>query len=127
MAQELTATLALSSTAGATGTSNNMDIDLSVSDILTVVAPLQGLSAASVSTVGASNIIQPDTSGATYYLYVKHTGTENLGVELTGDVPFAVLAPDEFCFVPVGGGSFGIQLQSAAGTIQAEYAWFKKG
>ena len=135
MAQELTATLALSSTAGATGTSNNMDIDLSVSDILTVVAPLQGLSAASVSTVGASNIIQPDTSGATYYLYVKHTGTtdgstattENLGVELTGDEPFAVLAPDEFCFVPVGGGSFGIQLQSAAGTIQAEYAWFKKG
>ena len=135
MAQELTATLALSSTAGATGTGNNMDIDLSVSDILTVVAPLQGLSAASVSTVGASNIIQPDTSGATYYLYVKHTGTtdgstattENLGVELTGDVPFAVLAPDEFCFVPVGGGSFGIQLQSAAGTIQAEYAWFKKG
>ena len=88
-----------------------------------------------VSTVGASNIIQPTTTGATYYLYVKHTGTtdgstattENLGVELTGDVPFGILAPGEFCFIPIGGGSFGVQLQAASGTIVAEYAFFVKG
>ena len=111
------------------------ELNFTVSDVLTTTNPAIGGARKVVSTVGASNIIQPDTSGATYYLYVKHTGTsdgssattENLGVELTGDVPFAVLAPNEFCFLPVGGGSFGVQLQAASGTVVAEYAWFKKG
>tara|TARA_Y100000401_G_scaffold107066_1_gene101101 strand:+ start:31 stop:420 length:390 start_codon:yes stop_codon:yes gene_type:complete len=111
------------------------ELNFTVTDALTTTDPMIASAKTSVSTVGASNIIQPDTSGATYYLYVKHTGTsdgssattENLGVELTGDVPFAVLAPNEFCFLPVGGGSFGVQLQAASGTVVAEYAWFKKG
>lgn len=118
-----------------TSTDNTTDVlQLSVTDSLTTGSPSVQIAVTTVSVVGASNIIQPDTSGATYYLYVKHTGTsdgsaattENLGVELTGDVPFAVLAPDEFCFLPVGGGSFGVQLQAASGTVVAEYAYWKK-
>ena len=111
------------------------ELNFTVTDSLTIGQDYRALARTTVSTVGASNIIQPTTTGATYYLYVKHTGTtdgststsENLGVELTGDVPFAVLAPEEFCFLPVGGGSFGVQLQAASGTIVAEYAFFVKG
>lgn len=126
----LNATLTLASTDLSSDTLN-----FTVTDALTTGQDFRTLSRTTVSTVGASNIIQPTTTGATYYLYVKHTGTtdgstattENLGVELTGDVPFAVLAPEEFCFVPIGGGSFGVQLQAASGTIVAEYAFFVKG
>lgn len=126
----LNATLTLASTDLSSDTLN-----FTVTDALTTGQDFRALSRITVSTVGASNIIQPTTTGATYYLYVKHTGTtdgststsENLGVELTGDVPFAVLAPGEFCFVPIGGGSFGVQLQAASGTIVAEYAFFVKG
>ena len=126
----ITPTLTIAST-----TATSDELALSVTGNLTTGQESNGPSRTTVSTVGASNIIQADTSGATYYVYVKHTGTtdgstattENLGVELTGDVPFAVLAPDEFCFVPVGGGSFGVQLQAASGTIVAEYAYWKKG
>lgn len=131
---DVTLTLASPGATGTTATSEDSNLSLTVTDTLTVSAPMRGPSQIVATTTGASNIIQPDTSGATYYLYVKHTGTsdgssattENLGVELTGDVPFAVLAPDEFCFVPVGGGSFGVQLQAASGTVVAEFAWFKK-
>jgi len=134
MAINLTPTLTLASTGGSSGVSEDETLSLTVTDTLSIGQETHGVSRTTVSTVGASNIIQPDTSGATYYLYVKHTGTsdgtsattENLGVELTGDVPFAVLAPDEFCFLPVGGGSFGVQLQAASGTVIAEYAWWKK-
>ncbi len=126
----LTPTLTLAST-----DLSSDELDFTVTDSLTIGQDYRALARTTVSTVGASNIIQPTTTGATYYLYVKHTGTtdgststsENLGVELTGDVPFAVLAPGEFCFLPVGGGSFGVQLQAASGTIVAEYAFFVKG
>ena len=76
MAQKITATLTLSSSAGASGTSNNMDIDLSVSDELTIAAPLQGLSTVIATATGSGTIIKPaDTSIS--YLYIKHTGTTN--------------------------------------------------
>jgi|TARA_B100000035_G_C20915416_1_gene515996 hypothetical protein len=127
----LTPTLTLTSSDATSDTG----FTFTVTDELTLGQDFKGLSRKAITNVGANNIIQPDTSGSTYYLYVKHTGTtdgssattENLGIELTGDVPFAVLAPGEFCFVPIGGGSFGIQLQAAAGTIVAEFAYFLKG
>ena len=129
------ATITPTLTITSTDASADETLSLSVTDSLTTGQVFKGISRTVVSTVGASNIIQPDTSGATYYVYIKHTGTtdgstattENLGVELTGDTPFAVLAPSEFCFVPVGGGSFGVQIQSASGSIVAEYAYWKKG
>tara|TARA_R100000951_G_scaffold19988_1_gene16811 strand:- start:521 stop:910 length:390 start_codon:yes stop_codon:yes gene_type:complete len=111
------------------------ELNFTITDSLTTGQDYRALARTTVSTVGASNIIQPTTSGSTYYLYVKHTGTtdgstattENLGLELTGDVVFGILAPGEFCFVPIGGHSLGIQLQASAGTIVAEYAYFVKG
>ena len=119
-----------------TSTDNTTDVlQLSVTDSLTTAEHTVQIARTTVSVVGASNIIQPDTSGATYYLYVKHTGTsdgsaattENLGVELTGDVIVGKLSVGEWMFMPVGGHSLGVQLQSSTGTINAEYAYWTKG
>ena len=104
-------------------------------DILTTTNPSIPIARTSVTNVGANNIIQPATDGQTYYVYVKHTGvdasnaavTTTLGVELTGDVAVGKLAAGEFCFLPVGGHSLGVQLQASASTIIAEYAYFTKG
>ena len=127
----LTATLTLVSS----DVSADESLSLSVSRGLTTGQVFRGVSRATVTTTGANNIIQPATDGQTYYVYVKHTGTSDgstsvtttLNVELTGDTVFAKLAANEFCFVPVGGHSQGVQLQSSSGNIVAEYAYFVKG
>ena len=125
-------------TAKLTLTSSNATSDklnISMIDILTTTNPSIPIARTSVTNVGANNIIQPATDGQTYYVYVKHTGvdasnaavTTTLGVELTGDVAVGKLAAGEFCFLPVGGHSLGVQLQASASTIIAEYAYFTKG
>ena len=125
----LTPTLTLTSTDATTD-----QLAFSVTDSLSVTAPHIGLAKISVSTTGANNIIQPATDGQTYYVYVKHTGvdasgsdvTTTLNIELTGDVVIGKLAVGEFMFMPIGGHSLGVQLQASSGTIVAEYAYFTK-
>ena len=125
----LTPTLTLTSADATTD-----QLSFSVTDSLSVTAPHIGLAKISVSTTGANNIIQPATDGQTYYVYVKHTGVDASGsdvtttcnVELTGDVVIGKLAAGEFMFMPVGGHSLGVQLQASSGTIVAEYAYFTK-
>jgi hypothetical protein len=110
-------------------------LDFTVTKALTTTNPTITSAKTSVTTVGANNIIQPRTDGQTYYVYVKHMGidasgatvTSTLNVELTGDVVIGKLAAGEFMFMPVGGHSLGVQLQSSASTIIAEYAYFTKG
>tara|TARA_R110002012_G_scaffold31510_2_gene94329 strand:+ start:537 stop:905 length:369 start_codon:yes stop_codon:yes gene_type:complete len=118
-------------TAKLTLTSSNATSDalnLSVTDTLTTTEPSIPVARTSVTTTGANNIIQPATDGQTYYVYVKHTGNSGtLNVELTGDVVIGKLAAGEFMFMPVGGHALGVQLQSSASTIIAEYAYFTKG
>ena len=127
----LTPTLTLASTNGIT----NETLSLSATDSLTITAPSAGLSTIAVTTTGANNIIQAALDGQTRYVYIKHTGkdsggstvTTTLNVELTGDVIFGKLAAGEWCFLPVGGHSLGVQLQASSGTIVAEYAHWTKG
>jgi len=125
----LTPTLTLTSTDATTD-----QLSFSVTDSLSVTAPHIGLAKIAATTVGANNIIQPATDGQTYYVYVHHTGvdasgsavTTTLNIELTGDVVIGKLAAGEFMWMPVGGHSLGVQLQSSSGTIVAEYAYFTK-
>ena len=127
----LTPTLTLASTNGIT----NETLSLSATDSLTITAPSAGLSTIAVTTTCANNIIQAALDGQTRYVYIKHTGkdsggstvTTTLNVELTGDVIFGKLAAGEWCFLPVGGHSLGVQLQASSGTIVAEYAHWTKG
>lgn len=110
-------------------------LNISVSDVLTTGNPAVNIARASVTTTGANNIIQPNTDGQTYYVYIKHTGvdasgsavTTTLNVEKTGDIVFAKLAAGEFAFFPCGGGTHGIQLEASAATIVAEYGYWTKG
>ena len=126
----LNATLTLASTDLSSDTLN-----FTVTDALTTGQDFRALSRTTVSNTGANNIIQPSTDGQIYYLYVKHTGTSDgstavtttLNIELTGDVVFGKLAAGEFCFIPVGGHSLGVQLEASSGSIVAEYAYFVKG
>lgn len=133
----LNATLTLSSTAGSTGVSGDMDVDLSVSDILTTTAPAQGLSTVIATATGANHIIVPAGTAVTY-LYVKHSGTTDgstastvaVDIEDTADVAFCRLGAGEFAFFPANkaGGSTGVQLQVTTATnVLMEYAFFTKG
>ena len=129
------ATITPTLTITSTDASADETLSLSVTKGLTTGQVFKGISRTVVTTTGANNIIQPATDGQTYYVYVKHTGTSDgstavtttLNVELTGDVVFGKLAAGEFCFVPVGGHSLGVQLQSSSGNIVAEYAYWVKG
>ena len=128
---KLTPTLTLTSSDATSDTG----FTFTVTDELTLGQDFKGLSRKAITNVGANNIIQPTTDGQTYYLYVKHTGTSDgstavtttLGIELTGDTAFGKLAAGEFCFIPIGGHSLGVQLEASSGTIVAEFAYFVKG
>ena len=116
-----------------TGTAADFGADLSVSetDAISVGAPIIGVSTHAVTTVGANNIIAA-SADSTKLVYVKHTGkdaggsdvTTDLTIETTGDVPFGKLNAGEFAWIPHYNGTSGVQLQASSGTIVAEYAVF---
>ena len=116
-----------------TGTAADFGADLSVSetDAISVGAPIIGVSTHAVTTVGADNIIAA-SADSTKLVYVKHTGkdaggsdvTTDLTIETTGDVPFGKLNAGEFAWIPHYNGTSGVQLQASSGTIVAEYAVF---
>ena len=116
-----------------TGTAADFGAALSVSetDSISVGAPIIGVSTHSVTTVGANNIIAA-SADTTKLVYVKHTGkdaggsdvTTDLTIETTGDVPFGKLNAGEFAWIPHYNGTTGVQLQASSGTIVAEYAVF---
>ena len=111
-------------------------INFSVTDSLTTTAPAQSLSMEIVTTTGGNHIIIPAAT-AVAYLFVRHTGTTDgstgtaqlLDLENTDNEAFARLGAGEWLFMPFchGGASVGVQLQSASGNIQTEYAYWTKG
>ena len=123
-------TLSLSSTDASTDA-----LSFSVTDSLTVGNPSKGVSRVNAGTTGGDTIIKP-AGTATAYLYIKHTGTTDgstattntVDVEDTDNVAFAQLSAGEFMFLPYSkaGGSKGVQLETTAGTVQVEYAFFTK-
>jgi len=111
------------------------EISFSVTDSLTVTAPSQSLSMEIVTTTGGNHIIIPAAT-AIAYLFVRHTGTTDgstgtaqlLDLENTDNEAFARLGAGEWLFMPFNhaGASVGVQLQSASGNIQTEYAFWTK-
>ena len=112
------------------------EINFSVTDSLTTTAPAQSLSMEIVTTTGGNHIIIPAAT-AVAYLFVRHTGTTDgstgtaqlLDLENTDNEAFARLGAGEWLFMPFchAGASVGVQLQSASGNIQTEYAYWTKG
>ena len=129
------ATLTPTLTLASTDAFANQAISLSVTDSLTVGAPMADISTIIIDTTGANNIIVPAGTAVTY-LYVRHTGTTDgstataqvVDIEDTANVAISRLAAGEFAFFPANkaGGDTGIQLQSASGAVLCEYMYFTK-
>ena len=128
----LTPTLTLTSTDATTD-----QLAFSVTDSLSITAPLQGLSKTVATATGGDNIVVPLTGGTITYFYCRHTGTTDgtttttqlVDVEETGDAAFARLGPGEWLFLPFchHAGNVGIQFQVAhASSVQMEYAFWTK-
>jgi len=140
MAQLLTPTLTLESASGSTGSSEDSALSLSVTDELTIVAPLSGPAQIIATATPADATIVP-ASTSIVYLYVKHTGTTDgstgttrqVDVEFTTGEAIARLSPDEFLFMPVHhaeenvGVNLHVQHSSSSDVVQMEYAYFRKG
>ena len=111
-------------------------INFSVTDSLTTTAPAQSLSMEIVTTTGGNHIIVPAAT-AIVYLFVRHTGTTDgstgtaqlVDIEDTDNVAIARLGAGEWAFFPwnKAGATKGVQLQSASGNIQTEFAFWTKG
>ncbi len=111
-------------------------INFSVTDSLTTSAPARSLSMEIVTTTGGNHIIVPSGTSIVY-LFVRHTGTTDgstgtaqlLDIEDTDNVAIARLGAGEWAFFPwhKAGADKGVQLQSASGSIQTEYAFWTKG
>ena len=124
----LTPTLSLTST-----DATSDELSFSVTDSLTVKAPSRSLSLETVTATGGNHIIVP-AGTAVAYLFVRHTGTTDgstgtaqmVDLENTDDEAFARLGAGEWLFMPFNhaGASVGVQLQSASGNIQTEYAYW---
>ena len=128
----LTPTLTLTSDDATTD-----QLSFSVTDSLSINAPLVGLSKVVADNTGANNIVVPTTGGTITYFFCRHTGTTDgsttttqlVDVEETGDAAFARLGPGEWLFLPFchHGGNVGIQFQVAhASNVQMEYAYWTK-
>ena len=128
----LTPTLTLTSTDATTD-----QLSFSVTDSLSITAPLAGLSKTVATATGGDIIIVPLTGGTITYFYCRHTGTTDgsttttqlVDVEETGDAAFARLGAGEWLFLPFchHAGNVGIQFQVAhASNVQMEYAFWTK-
>jgi len=141
----LTPTLTLSSTDAFI----NQPISLSVTDSLTISAPMSDISTMNTDDNignGAGVIIGEDTNQ--YYVYVKHTGKLTTGgpchatndfITLTNEDGTATalvpkLQPGEFAFFPMkegdggsgGTGDGGLKVVAASSVVRIEYGYWKR-
>ena len=118
--------------AKADGTTQD-NLNIQVTDEVTLKAPSQGPGNVICTTTGSDTIIVP-ASTDNVYLYVRHTGTTDgsssgtaqVDVENTDNEGFARLKAGEFLFMPFShnAASVGVQLQSTSGNIMMEYAYW---
>ena len=122
----------------------------SVTDALTVTAPLADISTMNTDdNIGNGvGIILAETTTDTYYVYIKHTGklasdgttsshASNDFVRVTnadGDTDFIKLQPEEFAFFPLnpydgsddGVEPGGLKVEAASAAVRIEFAYFKR-
>lgn len=115
----LTAILKLTSTDATTDS-----LSLSVSDSLSIVAPLSGPSRSSIGTASATNILTSGGNTDKTYVYAKNLDITNF-IELKDDSGNVLieLGPGEFCFFPVQGGA-GLEAQADTAACEMEYGFW---
>ena len=147
------ATLTPTLTLASTDAFANHPISLSVTDTLTIAAPMSDVSTMNTDDdlgFGAGVIIDEEDTNE-YYVYVKHTGllasdgttashaTNDFISVGNGDGDAAAniikLQPGEFCFFPTtaadgtdGGVEVGgVMVTAGSAAVRLEYAYFKRG
>ena len=110
------------------------ELSFSVTDSLSVTAPLQSLSKVAATTTGADTVIVPNID-ARRFLFLRHTSVDSGGSTVTTNLKveegdgnwFSLLGPGEWLFVPLNAnGAHKIQLEATGGTIVAEYAYWTR-
>ena len=129
------ATLNVNLTLSSTDMSSD-NLNMTVTDALTVLSPSITPSLITATTTGGDNIIVPNVNSAKY-VYIKHTGlnsagassgTDKVEVETADGTPIMELKAGEFAFFPYfAQGACKLQLQTDANTVQVEYAYFTRG
>tara|TARA_R110002012_G_scaffold226545_3_gene398692 strand:- start:435 stop:878 length:444 start_codon:yes stop_codon:yes gene_type:complete len=145
------ATLTPTLTLASTDIFSDQPLSLSVTDSLTVQAPMSDISRMNSDDDignGAGIILAEATSTDTYFVYVKHTGilasdgttAANATADYIllsnadGDTDFIRLHPGEFCFFPLNpfdgsdGGiePGGLKVEAASAAVQINYAYYKR-
>jgi len=100
-------------------------INFSVTDSLSVEAPAQGLTLATITTSDNQELVDEAVSGV-FYFYAKNNDNTNFVIlQTTASVQYARLGPGEFCFFPINDGA-GLEARADTASIQLEYAYWKK-
>ena len=117
----LNATLTLSSTDALSDV-----LSFTVTDELTVTAPIQGLSRQTITTADDQELVDDAVSGVKYF-YAKNLDSTNFVIlQTTASVQYARLSPGEFAFFPVND-SNGLEARADTASCILEYAYWKKG
>ena len=144
------ATLTPTLTLASTDAFASQPFSLSVTDSLTVAAPMSDISTMNTDDdIGnGAGIIIADLITDTYFVYVKHTGklasdgttdshASNDFILLSnadGDMDFVKLQPGEFCFFPLNpsdgsdGGveAGGLKVEAGSAAVRLEFAYWKR-
>ena len=100
-------------------------INFSVTDILSVESPAQGLTLATITTADDQELVDEGTSGV-FYFFARNTDSTNFVIlQTTGSVQYARLSPGEFCFFPINDGA-GLEARADTASCILEYAYWKK-
>ena len=100
-------------------------INFSVTDSLSVEAPAQGLTLATITTADNQELVDEAVSGV-FYFYAKNTDSTNFVIlQTTASQQYARLSPGEFCFFPINDGN-GLEARADTASCILEYAYWKK-
>ena len=116
----LTPTLTLSST-----DATSDELSFSVTDSLSVTAPLQSLAQVTITTADNQELVDEAVSGVKYF-FARNTDTSNFVIlPTTASVQYARLSPGEWCFFPINDGA-GLEARADTASCVLEYAYWTK-
>ena len=102
------------------------DISFSITDSLTVTAPAQGLTLATITTADNQELVDEAVSGVKYF-FARNTDSTNFVIlQTTGSVQYARLSPCAVCFFPINDGA-GLEARADTASCIVEYAYWTKG
>ena len=116
----LTPTLTLTST-----DATSDELSFSVTDSLTVGAPLQSLAQVTITTADNQELVDDAVSGVKYF-FARNTDSSNFVVlQTTASVQYARLSPGEWGFFPINDGA-GLEARADTASCILEYAYWTK-